>query len=226
VTGNGIGTLGERSLHAALKEWYAQPGDRQEVEVDGFVADIVRGDLLIEIQTGNFTALKGKLPRLVADHRVCLVYPVAARKWIVRVDADGQPVSRRKSPRRGRVEDLFKELVRIPTLLAEPTFSLEVVLVHAEQVLRDDGLGSWRRKGWSVVDHRLIEVVGSQRFDTPDDLAALLPDTLPAPFTNRELADALKIRLNLAQKMTYCLRKMNVIAVEGKRGNALLHIRA
>ncbi len=225
MTSNGIGTLGESSLHAALKAWYAQPGDRLEVDVDGYVADIVRGDLLIEIQTGNFTKLKGKLTRLVDEHKVRLVYPVAAQKWIVRVDTDGQLISRRKSPRRGRVEDLFAELVRIPTLLAEPTFSVEVALVHAEQVLRDDGLGSWRRKGWSVADHHLIEVVGSQRFDSPEDLAALLPDALPNPFTNRELADALKIRINLAQKMTYCLRKMKVIAIVGKRGNALLYDR-
>ena len=225
MTSNGIGTLGESSLHAALKAWYAQPGDRLEVDVDGYVADIVRGDLLIEIQTGNFTKLKGKLTRLVDEHKVRLVYPVAAQKWIVRVDTDGQLISRRKSPRRGRVEDLFKELVRIPTLLAEPTFSVEVALVHAEQVLRDDGLGSWRRKGWSVADQRLIEVEGARQFDSPEDLAALLPDALPDPFTNRELADALKIRINLAQKMTYCLRKMKVIAIVDKRGNALLYER-
>ena len=37
-----IGTLGERSLHSALKEWYALPGDQLEEEVDGFHIDIVR----------------------------------------------------------------------------------------------------------------------------------------------------------------------------------------
>ncbi len=42
-----IGTLGERSLHAALKEWYAEQGDLLEREVDGYVIDIVRGDLLV-----------------------------------------------------------------------------------------------------------------------------------------------------------------------------------
>ena len=62
--GNGshqISTLNEKSLHAALKEWYARRGDRLEVSVDGFLVDIVRPrrgkrarDLLVEIQTGNF----------------------------------------------------------------------------------------------------------------------------------------------------------------------------
>ncbi len=40
---NGIGTLQENSLHAALKNWYAQPGDQLEIMVDGYVIDLVRG---------------------------------------------------------------------------------------------------------------------------------------------------------------------------------------
>ena len=55
-----IGLLNEKPLHASLKEWYAQPGDRFEVAVDGFVIDIVRDDLLLEIQTGNFASIKSK----------------------------------------------------------------------------------------------------------------------------------------------------------------------
>ena len=35
-----IGTYQEKSLHAALKAWYAAPGDRiPEQPVDGYVAD-------------------------------------------------------------------------------------------------------------------------------------------------------------------------------------------
>jgi hypothetical protein len=58
----GIGLLNEKPLHASLKEWYAQPGDRFEVPVDGFVIDIVRDDLLLEIQTGSFGSIKSKIP--------------------------------------------------------------------------------------------------------------------------------------------------------------------
>ena len=47
-----IGSLHEKSLHAALKAWCLQPGDHTEVPVDGYIIDIVRGDLLIEVQNG------------------------------------------------------------------------------------------------------------------------------------------------------------------------------
>ena len=60
-----IGLLNEKALHASLKQWYARPGDQLEVAVDGFVIDIVRDDLLIEIQTRNFSSIKSKLTNLV-----------------------------------------------------------------------------------------------------------------------------------------------------------------
>jgi len=53
-----IGTLNEKSLHADLKKWYTQPGDQLEVPLDGYYIDIVRDDMLIEIQTRNFSSIK------------------------------------------------------------------------------------------------------------------------------------------------------------------------
>src|ERR1044072_9107255 len=75
-----IGLLNEKPLHASLKQWYARPGDRFEVPVDGFIVDIVRDDLLIEIQTRNFSAISRKLSRLTRSYRVRLVYPVVQEK--------------------------------------------------------------------------------------------------------------------------------------------------
>ena len=72
-----IGTLNEGPIHAALKASYAEPGDVLEASVDGYVVDILRGDLIVEIQTAGFSAIARKLRDLVARHRVRLVHPVA-----------------------------------------------------------------------------------------------------------------------------------------------------
>ena len=219
-----IGTIGEKSLHAAIKTWYAQPGDAVEAFADGFVIDIIRDTRLIEIQTGYFSKIRDKLETLVEHHPVRLVYPIAREKWIVRVKADGHTrLSRRKSPKRGRLEQLFDELVSFPELIAHPNFEIEVLFVQSEQILCNDGQGSWRRKRWSIHDHRLLDVVDRVRLASPADFSPLLRDTLPRPFTNRELADALKLPLRLAQKMTYCLRKMGIISVIGKKDRAFLY---
>ena len=221
--GNHIGTLGETSLHADLKHLYARPGDTLEALVDGYVIDILRAEELVEVQTGNFYAIKRKLLRLLDDHPICLVFPIARYKWIVKQAADGS-TSRRKSPRHGRIEHLFLELVRIPRLMAHPNFCLEVILINEEVVHVEDGKGSWRRKGWSITDHRLLEVVEQVRFRSPDDFRSFLPPGLDQPFTTRNLARELKQPRYLAQKMAYCLKEMGVIAQVGKHGRSNLYI--
>lgn len=219
-----IGTLQETSLHADLKDWYAQTNDRLEVPVDGFVVDIVRGDLLIEIQTRNFSALKTKISVLAQKHPTRLVFPIAQEKWITRLDADSKTqIGRRKSPKRGRVEHMFTELVRFPELIKNRNFSLEVLLIQEEEIWLNDGQGSWRRKGWSIHDRQLIRVLERVMLESPQEFAKLLPPSLPLPFTTLDLARALKQPRYLAQKMAYCLREMGVIQKTGKRGNSLLY---
>ena len=220
---SGIGTLNEKPLHAALKEWYAKPGDRFEVKVDGFVIDIVRDDLLLEIQTANFSSIKSKLATLIRTHPVRLIYPIAREKWIVKQfpDAAGE-MSRRKSPKRGRIEDLFNEMIRVPGLIKKPNFSLEVLLIREDEVRRFDGKRNWRRRGWGTEERRLLEVVDRKEFSGISDWYALLPD-LNEAFTVKDISKAIGIRINLAQKMAYCLRKAGLIELAGKRGRAYLY---
>ena len=224
---NQISTLNEKPLHAALKASYARPGDRFEVQVDGFIIDIVRDALLIEIQTTSLASLKRKLSSLVKDHCVRLVYPIAREKWIVKLAEDGHSTaSRRKSPKRGKIEDLFGELVSFPKLLAHPNFSLEVLLIQEEEIRRYDGRKGWRRRGWVIQERRLLQVVDQVRFSTPEDLGELLPLDLGEPFTTLDLARAIARPRRLAQRMAYCLREMGEIEAVGKQGNAILYVRS
>ena len=220
---NGIGLLNEKPLHAALKEWYARPDDRFEVPLEGYVIDIVRGELLIEIQTANFSAIGRKLRSLLENHPVRLVYPIAQEKWLLKV-ANGR-TQRRKSPKRGGASELFRELVRIPELLARPKFAVEVLLIQEEEVRRRDPKRAWRRRGWVTEERRLLGVVSQQRFESPADLWALTGDELPRTFTTADLAEALGEPRWLAQKAAYCFRKMSLIRQVGKRGRAALYVR-
>ncbi len=224
---NAIGELNEQPLHAALKAWYARPGDQLEVSVDGYVIDLVQGDLLVEIQTENFSNIRRKLNKLVPHYPVRLIYPVAAEKWILKLprQASEQP-QRRKSPKRGRVEAVFVELVSFPQLLLEDNCSLEVVLIQEEELRRYAEKKRRCNPGWVTVERRLLDVVSQHVFETPSDLSALLPSALPDEFTTLDLAQVLGGPRRLAQKMVYCLREMGEIIPFGKRGRAILYSRA
>jgi hypothetical protein len=220
---SGIGLLNEKPLHASLKRWYAQPGDRFEVAVGGFVVDIVRGHLLIEIQTGSFASIKSKLAHLAQSHPIRVVYPIVQEKWIVRsATHDRTQVIRRRSPKRGRLEDLFWELVSIPKLLSNRNFSLEVLMIREEETRRYEGKRRWRTGGWATEARRLLEVLDRRLFQELSDWRGFVPDGLES-FTTRDLATAVDTRRDLAQKMAYCLREAHVIELVGSRGRTNLY---
>jgi len=216
----------ESSLHSAIKKWYFLEGDKLEANVDGFIVDIVRGDLLIEIQTANFSAIKPKLLRLLDEHRVRIVYPIPKTKWIVHKSMPiGGAFGRRRSPKKGRPSDLFRELIRIPSLFSKGNLSVEVLMIEEEEIWCNDGKGSWRRKGASIEDRKLIRVFESEVFEYKADFLKFLPKDLPDPFSNKDLAESLGLPVNQSRRMTYSLRKIGTITQVGKNRNQMLFTR-
>ena len=212
----GIGILREKPLHASVKRWYARAGDRVEVAVDGYVIDLVRDELLIEVQTRGFSGMRSKVIALLASgHRVRIIHPIAIDRWIVNVDPDGVLLTRRRSPRHGSAADIVAELVSLPELLAHPHFEIEVLLTREEEYRRHDPGRCWRRKGWTVIERRLVEVVDRMLIAGADDLASLLPAGLPDVFTTADLALRLGRPRRTAQQLAYCLRKAGLAESRG-----------
>lgn len=217
-----IGTLREKALHASLKSWYQRPGDRVEVPIEGYVIDLVRRDLLIEIQTTGFSSLKSKVVTLLdKGHRLRIVHPIPSVKWIVKLGPDGAIVDRRQSPKHGQVVDIFAELVSFPRLLRRDGLEIEVLMTLEEERRRHEPGKAWRRRGWVVVERALIDVESSTTIDASTQLVDLLPEDLPERFTTADLAERLGIRRRTAQQMAYCLRAVGVISPLGKRGRAV-----
>jgi hypothetical protein len=223
-TSSHIGTLNEKPLHAALKAWYSEAGDRFEVPILGFVADIARGTILIEIQTGSTSGLQRKLTAFLRRHEVRLVLPVAARKTIVNIGPDGDEQERRLSRRRVGVVDVFRQLVSLGELLGDSNLSVDVVLVH-EQEIRRARTARGRGQRYVVAERSLVEVVDCVSFRHPADFLGVIPATLAEGFTTADLAKAIRQPRWMAQKIAYVLRTMGVLRVAGKRGNAFLYER-
>lgn len=198
-----IGTLNEGSLHAALKERYAEPGDRFEVPLDRFVIDISRDELLIEIQTGSFAAMGKKLDHLLPDHKILLVHPIAVESYLERPGAKA-----RKSPKRASLYSLFDQLVSIPTLLDHPNLTLDIVLVSVTKIQEHDPKARRGRGGYRTIDRVLREVKATHRFESAEDLLALLPDDLPADFTTADMAAAGAFNRDVARQIAYCFRAL------------------
>jgi len=129
---------------------------------------------------------------------------------------------KRLSPKHCTYNNIFDELIYIPELILNPNLSVEGILIQIEETRQRNGKGNWKRNGWSIRDKKLLKVIGWRTFDNPNDFLTQLPWDIDVPFSNYDLANKLKQALTLTRRMTYCLRKMGVLHVVGKKRNALL----
>lgn len=202
----------ETTLHRQLKEHYAGDASCREVRIDNFRIDAVADGKLIEIQSAPLGAIRDKVRRLLTRHDVLVVKPLAARKTLVKLkSAGGAVASTRRSPRRETVYYMFLELVHFVPVFPHPRLTLDVLLTEQEEHRVPARQRRRRSKNYRVLDRRLVHVVESRRFDTAGDLAKLLPEDLPASFTTLDLAEQLNVPRWLAQKMAYCLRRIEAI---------------
>jgi hypothetical protein len=216
----------ETSLHRQLKSLYADGRAQLEVPVGNYRVDVVSRGRLVEIQHGSLAAIRRKVRVLLESHRVLVVKPIVVRKLLVKRSAKGGPVTgRRLSPKRGRLLDLFDDLVHFTRVFPHRRLTLEVPLVEVEE-WRYPGHGRRRRRrdrDHQVEDQKLVAVRQTHRFRTCGDLAELIPGPLPRPFHTGQMAELLEVERWVAQRIVYCFRQMGAIRQVGKQGSARLY---
>jgi hypothetical protein len=217
----------EMSLHRSLKERYATGGDRRpEVPIRGFRVDAVdAAGRLVEVQSGPLGPLRGKLSRLLPDHRVRIVKPVILRRRVVRRHrVDGPDLSARSSPKRGSLHDVFDDLVGVVRVFPHSNLDIEVLGVTIDEVR----MPRRRRPGYVIADRRLDTVCTTALLARAEDLWTLLPDNCDGrePFTTFDLADRLDRPVWFAQRVAYCLRLTGAARVAGKAGHRIVYLRS
>jgi hypothetical protein len=222
VSRRAINTWNESLLHEELKDIYCGETGRKEVLVQGSICDVVLQDnTIVEIQTANLGQLKGKLEKLLSAYKVILVYPVAVTTRIETWTPDRTLKSSRKSPKKGTVFQVFRELTGIHGLIGHPHLTLSVVLIDILDIRIADGTGSWRRKGVRREDRKLLNIHETLTYATQKDFLSTIPASVPPVFTVRDLqAGGAGIH---AGRMAWVLRKIGMIELVGKKGNAFLY---
>ena len=217
----GVGTLGEKTLHAVLKRMIEPDTARHEVPVGAYVADVLNEEGIFEVQTRSIHRLKPKLTALLPEYPVTVVVPVIETKWIQTLDPEtGELTSRRKSSKRERVAGILPELVYLKSFLKEPHFSLLLVRLEGEALRMLTGK---IRRPVAPLEFAPTRFLGAVRMKEPRDYAALLPEGLPQTFTARELAKALGLPAGRSSAAANVLCHMGAIHQIGRRKNAYLY---
>ena len=216
----------ETLLHRQLKKIFAGSSGQEEVPWGDYRIDAVRNGRLIEIQHSGLGAIQSKIQELCQQQAVDVVKPLITRKKILRLDEKGgNPVSSSWSPKRGRLIDLFAELVHFVKAFPHPQLRLIVAELEVEEV-RYPGHGRRRRKrknDYEVEQLRLTQLGTCHVFRSAKDLLKILNCELPADFDTDQLAKAIGCERHEAQQIAFCLRRTGAIQHVAKRANALVY---
>lgn len=220
----GIGTLGEKTIHAVLKNYYAPDCEMQEIPIENFVADIFNGTEIIEIQTRSFNVMRRKLDTFLKQYPVTIVHPIPRIKWVSWIDEEtGEASPKRKSPKKGNPYQAFVELYKIRPFLKNENLHFKFALIDMEEYRLLNGWSRDKKRGSERFDRIPLEFVEEVCIDRREDYMQFVPFDLPEPFTSREFAKCAKIPMRLANVVLLILTDLSVVTRVGKQGNCYLY---
>ena len=196
---DGIGTLGEKRLHAVIKRYLSADTSCHEVKLSGtrYVSDVRCGEQIFEVQTGSFYPLCQKIAYYLehTDCTVTLVHPICADKWALRFDPEtGEATGRRRSPKQGRAIDLLAKLSCLAEHFSHPRLEVRLLLLETLDVRIPAGRGASRWRRTRLYERLPLSLRGDLSLRTPADLRVLLPDGLPSRFTVKTFSALTRLR--------------------------------
>ncbi|MBQ9783127.1 MAG: hypothetical protein IJW44_01245 [Clostridia bacterium] len=209
--GGGIGTYREKSLHRILKRLVCDREECWEISVGTYVADVVQGTELTEIQTGSLRPLLPKLRYYLeeTEYSVTVLHPIIAEKMIYRMDRQtGELLRKRKSGAHGRIADVLPELCWISQLLPSPRLKIRVVLIGCEEYRYSERI-RYRKEGAYEGEVFPREYLGEQSFSTPAEYRGFLPEA--DSFTAAEYGAWIKMRPRQANRALRALCALKLL---------------
>ncbi len=223
---NGIGTLGEKTVHAVLKDYFSPDPEMQEQHVAGYVADIFTGDEILEIQTRDFNKLRGKLSAFLPDYPVTVIYPIPYVKKLIWMDPEtGECSNERLSPVKGRPQLIFKELYKIRPFLSDPNLKLKICMLNLREYRLLNGWGNGGKRGSGRFDRVPDDLAAIYDIGSVSDYSGFLPKTLPENFTSADYAKNCKITRARASQALLLLYELGIVERGEKKGRAYLYRR-
>ena len=220
----GIGTLGEKTLHAVLKNYFEPNPANHEIKVGGFVADIVNDSGVTEIQTRSFDRLRRKLTAFLSVTNVTVVCPVVRAKQLIWLDPEtGEASSKRKSPKLGKPTDALRELCRISEFIGHENLTVCILMLDAEEYRMLDGWDREKKRGSTRYERIPTALCEEIYLRKKEDFSILLPDSLPELFTAADFRRAVRFGGMSASFALKMLIGLDLIEQNGKKGRAFIY---
>lgn len=222
----GIGTLGEKRMHAIIKRYLCEDHACHEVGVlnTGYVSDVRIGNDVYEVQTGAFYPMKKKIAHYLenTDCTVTVVHPISVERFVTWVDAKtGEMTPRKRSPKRERAIHLLPELYCFLPYLGNERLRFRLLMIEEEDFRTLTGRKDNRKHGARLYERMPLSLLGEIEFSSPADFSAFLPDDLPSPFTVKDFSQKTGLRGRDAYSAVHVLEKIGLITKTEPIGRAM-----
>ena len=211
----GIGTLGEKRLHAMLKRYVCPNKDFHEVGVQDtrFVSDVRIGSDAYEIQTGSFYPMKKKIAYYLehTDCTVTVVHPIPSVRWMSWVEPETMEIQPRRKVAGKKAIDLLPELYHLSEHLKNPRLRFRLLMLEVQDFRLLNGWSSDRKKGSIRYERIPLSLIDEIDLNTPDDFRQFLPSALPEHFTVKEFSALTKLRGRDAYSAVRALAALGLI---------------
>ena len=135
----------------------------------------------------------------------------------------GELSPKHKSPKKCRIYDAFKEIIRIKYALDNPRFHLLLCFLEVDEIRFLNGWSENKKRGSSRCDRIPKDIIEEVRFDSVEDYRRFIPDGLPEKFTSAHYAKACKINKQLASNGLNILNYLGLVERVGKKGNSFIY---
>ena len=222
----GIGTLGEKRMHAIIKRYLSEDHTYHEVGVlnTSYVSDVRIGNDVYEVQTGAFYPMKKKIAHYVehTDCTVTVVHPISVERFVTWVDAKtGEATPRKKSTKRERAIHLLPELYCLLPYLGNERLRFRLLMIEEEDFRTLSGRRDNRKRGARLYERMPLSLLGEMEFSSPADFVLFLPEDLPSPFTVKDFSQKTGLRGRDAYSAVHVLEKLHVIVATDPIGRAM-----
>lgn len=224
----GINTYAEKRLHRVLKCFYEPDETRHEQKVGRFVADILRGEEIVEIQTASLHPLKAKIAYYLAEtpYQITVVHPLCAKRWIRWIDPkDGSVSAPRRSPKKENAVTAAADLVYLCDHLVHPRLHFRFPILEVEDYRLLNGRTADRKHHASRYERFPMSLLDELAVDGAADFVKLLPADLPPTFTGAEFMRLTRIDSRRAYAALKVFSAVGLLSVEPGEGRARLYRR-
>ena len=220
---SGIGIYNEKRLHRILKNTFCENEYCFEVKVGRYVADVLVGDTIFEIQCASFKPLQKKLEYYLSatDYKVCVVCPMIAKKTVIRAERETGEIARmRVSSKKDNELNALAKLYPIRHLLGNERLTVKIMLIEAEEYRYSEAV-RYRKSGKYDSELFPTALVRSEELCGADDYKKFLPDELRgAEFSAADFVKLTKLKSREAYSVLNTLAELGLLNRE-KQGRAV-----